>query len=434
MLIVLCISLFILIGLIVFRVNAFVAFLISAIFTGLISGLDNEVIVDSIEKGLGNTLGGLAVILGFGAVIGRLLAVSGAARRISTDLLHVVGDRYLPWTMMVAAFLIGLPMFFSVGFVLLVPILFSIAKKANVSVLLLGIPMLASLSITHGLLPPHPGPVALVEQLHADMGKTLLLGLVIALPAALIAGPLFARRLKNIPVAPLDVFDASVHDSRPMPGMGVSLFCALLPIFLLLSATLYHLIFPEDSLLYRILLFTSKPLVAMLLSVLAIGLLLGLRMGMKMKEIMRLMEESISGIAMILFIIGGAGAYKEVLVAGGLADVLVHQLRGVDISPILLCWGMAALIRLAVGSATVAALNTVGMLAPLLQASPVAPELLVLAIGSGSIFFSHVNDGGFWLVKEYFGLSIRHTLLTWSLMETILSICGLAGCLLLNLG
>lgn len=434
MLIVLCISLFILIGLIVFRVNAFVAFLISAIFTGLISGLDNEVIVDSIEKGLGNTLGGLAVILGFGAVIGRLLAVSGAARRISTDLLHVVGDRYLPWTMMVAAFLIGLPMFFSVGFVLLVPILFSIAKKANVSVLLLGIPMLASLSITHGLLPPHPGPVALVEQLHADMGKTLLLGLVIALPAALIAGPLFARRLKNIPVAPLDVFDASVHDSRPMPGMGVSLFCALLPIFLLLSATLYHLIFPEDSLLYRILLFTSKPLVAMLLSVLAIGLLLGLRMGMKMKEIMRLMEESISGIAMILFIIGGAGAYKEVLVAGGLADVLVHQLRGVDISPILLCWGMAALIRLAVGSATVAALTTVGMLAPLLQASPVAPELLVLAIGSGSIFFSHVNDGGFWLVKEYFGLSIRHTLLTWSLMETILSICGLAGCLLLNLG
>lgn len=433
MLLTILIALFILVFLISLRINAFLAFLLSSISVGLSSGMELNTMVKAIEQGLGNTLGVLTIILGFGAVIGRILAVSGAAERISNSIVNVVGQKHLKWAMMIAGFVVGIPMFFSVGFVILVPILFSIAKRAGVSILYLGIALVAALSVTHGLLPPHPAPVALVQQFNANMGDTILWGIVLAIPIIIIAGPIFASSLKKIKAEPLQIFMQTNHEGDKLPSLGISLFCALLPIVLLLLETVFKGVISNTSGFYTVISFLSQPLIAMLISAIVISYLLGLRQGKNINQVMKMMEEAISGIAMILLIIGGAGALKQVFVEAGLNEFMMKHVGGLDISPILLCWGIAAFIRIAVGSATVAALTTAGILAPMYALTSVNPVLLVLATGSGSLIFSHVNDGGFWLFKEYFNLSIRQTILSWSMMETIISICGLAGCFILNM-
>lgn len=397
------------------------------------SGMEVSAVVSAIEKGLGNTLGGLTIILGFGAVIGRIMAVSGAAEQIANHIIKIVGQKHLKWAMMSVGFIIGIPMFFSVGFVLLVPVLFSVARRANMSIIYLGISMLAALSVMHGLMPPHPAPVALVQQFNAPMGETILWGFVISIPTFIIAGPLFASTLKKMKAEPLKIFLEDKDKNDDLPTLFPSIFCALLPIILLLLQTIFENLISHDSWLYSVILFLSQPLVAMLISVLVILYLLGIKMGRTLRQVMKLMEEAISGIAMILLIIGGAGALKQVFIEGGLNDYMLEAIGGVSISPILLCWGIAALIRIAVGSATVAALTTAGILAPVYATISVNPVLLVLATGSGSLIFSHVNDGGFWLFKEYFNLTIKQTLLSWSMMETIIAFCGLAGCLILNM-
>lgn len=433
MLITIVVALFVLVSLILLRVNAFLAFLISSICVGLMSGMEVISIVNAIEKGLGSTLGSLVIILGFGAVIGRLLAVSGAAKQIANSIINIVGQKHLKWAMMLVGFVVGIPMFFSVGFVLLIPILFSVARRANVPIIYLGISMVASLSVAHGLLPPHPAPVALVQQFGASMGETILWGFVISIPTIIIAGPLFASTLKKIKAEPLQIFQETKDNSDDLPDLTTSIFCALLPIGLLLLETFFNNFISHESWFYQIILFLSQPLVAMLISVLIVLYLLGIKRGRNIKQVMKLMEESISGIAMILLIIGGAGALKQVFVEGGLYEYMVIAISEVSVSPILLCWGIAALIRIAVGSATVAALTTAGILAPVYASVSVNPVLLVLATGSGSLIFSHVNDGGFWLFKEYFNLTIKQTLLSWSMMETIIAFGGLAGCLILNM-
>jgi Gnt-I system high-affinity gluconate transporter len=427
------IALIILIGLILLRVNAFLAFLISSIAVGLISGMEVKAIIGAIESGLGDTLGSLTIILGFGAVIGRLMAESGAAKQIANRMVQVFGGRYLKWAMALIGFIVGIPMFFAIGFVILVPLMFSIAGKAKVPFLYLGIPLVAALSVTHGLLPPHPAPVAIAQQFGADMGEVILWGFVLSVPTIIIAGPVFASALKKIEAKPLKIFMAKGAGEEVLPGITLSIICALLPIVLLMLETVTGHLVHGDSATYQIILFLSQPLTAMLISTIVILYLLELRLGKKLNDVMKLMEEAISGIAMILLIIGGAGALKQVFVEAGLVDYLAEALKSVHISPILLCWGIAALIRIAVGSATVAAMTTAGMLAPVLVSGVVNPVLLVLATGSGSIIFSHVNDGGFWLFKEYFNLSIKDTLLSWSMMETIIALCGLAGCLILNM-
>jgi Gnt-I system high-affinity gluconate transporter len=432
MLITIIVALLILVSLILLKVNAFLAFLISAITVGLMSGMDVVDIVGSIENGLGSTLGSLTIILGFGAVIGRLLAASFAAEQIANNIIKIVGQRHLKWAMMIVGFIIGIPMFFAVGFVLLVPILFTVAKRANVSIMYLGISLVASLSATHGLLPPHPAPVALVQQFNANMGETILFGFMICLPTIIIAGPLFASTLKKIEADPLGIFQET-SKSEGLPSLATSIFCALLPIVLLLLETMFKSIVPVNSWILEVFSFFSQPLVAMLISVLAILYLLGIRRGRTIKQVMKLMEEAISGIAMILLIVGGAGALKQVFVDSGLNEFIAEAIHGISISPILLCWGIATLIRVAVGSATVAALTTAGILAPVYASLTTNPALLVLATGSGSLMLSHVNDGGFWLFKEYFNLSIKDTLLSWTVMETIIGLCGLAGCLILDM-
>lgn len=433
MLITIVVALFVLVSLILLRVNAFIAFLISSICVGMMSGMEVIAIVNAIERGLGNTLGSLVIILGFGAVIGRLLAVSGAAKQIANSIIIIVGQKHIKWAMMLVGFVVGIPMFFSVGFVLLIPILFSVAKRANVPIIYLGISMVASLSVAHGLLPPHPAPIALVQQFGAPMGETILLGFVISIPTIIIAGPLFASTLKKIKAKPLQIFQEAKENSDDLPNLSTSIFCALLPIGLLLLETIFNIFISHESWFYPIIVFLSQPLVAMLISVLIVLYLLGIKRGRNIKQVMKLMEESISGIAMILLIIGGAGALKQVFIEGGLNEYMVMAISEISVSPILLCWGIAALIRIAVGSATVAALTTAGILAPVYVSVSVNPVLLVLATGSGSLIFSHVNDGGFWLFKEYFNLTIKQTLLSWSLMETIIAFGGLVGCLILNM-
>lgn len=433
MILIIVFALFVLVTLILLKVNAFLAFLISAICVGLMSGMETISIVNAIEKGLGNTLGSLAIILGFGAVIGRLLAVSGGASQIANSIIKVVGHRHLKWALMLVGFVVGIPMFFSVGFVLLIPILFSVARRANVSIIYLGISMVASLSVTHGLLPPHPAPIALVQQFGAPMGETILWGFVISIPTIIIAGPLFASTLKKIKAEPLQIFQETKDNGDDLPALSTSIFCALLPIGLLLLETVLGNVIAYESWFFQVIVFLSKPLVAMLISVLIVLYLLGIKRGRNINQVMKLMEEAISGIAMILLIIGGAGALKQVFIEGGLNEYMVEAISGISISPIILCWGIAALIRIAVGSATVAALTTAGILGPVYASAGINPVLLVLATGSGSLIFSHVNDGGFWLFKEYFNLTIKQTLLSWSMMETIIAFCGLAGCLILNM-
>ena len=432
MLFTIIVALVILVLLIANKVNAFLAFLISSIIVGLMSGMEVTSIISAIETGLGNTLGSLTIILGFGAVIGRLMAESGAAEQIANRIVKLFGAKYLKWAMMLVGFLVGIPMFFAIGFVILIPIMFSIAKKAGVSFLYLGIPLVAALSATHGLLPPHPAPAAITQQFGTSMGSVILWGIALTIPIIIAAGPLFASMLKSIEAKPLEIFMEKEHISTEMPGIAVSVFCALLPILLLMLEVVFgHLL--NNGVALDVIIFLSQPLMAMLVSTLVILYLLEIRRGKKLKQVMKLMEEAMSGIAMILLIIGGAGALKQVFVEAGLNQYLAEALKSTQISPIILCWGIAALIRGAVGSATVASMTTAGILAPIFASGTVNPVILVLATGAGSIAFSHVNDGGFWLFKEYFNLSIKETLLSWSVMEMIIAVGGLAGCLILNM-
>jgi Gnt-I system high-affinity gluconate transporter len=293
--------------------------------------------------------------------------------------------------------------------------------------------MLASLSVTHGYLPPHPAPTAITVMFNADMGKTLVYGIIVAIPAIIIAGPFFSRTLKNINATPLKEFvNPRILKDEEMPGMGISIFTALLPILLIALATLADLFLPPDFLFKNIISFLGNPVIAMLISVLVAIYTLGLARGKKMKEVMESVSSSISGITMVLLIIAGAGALKEVLVDSGVSQYIADLLKGSSLSPLFLAWLIATVIRVCVGSATVAGLTAAGIVLPMIESTGVSPELMVLAIGSGSLMLSHVNDSGFWLFKEYFNLSVRDTLRSWTLMETTVGVVGLIGVLILN--
>jgi len=418
----------------IIKLDAFVSFILVAIFVGLATGMDPLNISSSIQTGMGGTLGFLAIILGFGAMLGKLVADSGAAQRISITLIELFGKKKVQWALMVTGFLVGVPLFYSVAFVLLVPLLFTVAFRVKLPVVFLGLPMITALSVTHCLLPPHPAPAALVDQFSADMGKTLLYGLIISVPMLLIAGPLYAPFLKKIISKPLAAFyDKRELASEEMPGFRISLFTALFPVILMIAASLVNQYFQGDSLALQIIYFIGDPTIAMVLAVMLAIYTLGIRQGKKITEIADSLMEGVKSIALILLIIGGAGALKQILTDSGTNAYMAMHLKNINLSPILLGWGMAAVIRLSIGSATVAGLTTAGIIAPLVVQTGANPNLMVLAVCSGSIIFSHVNDSGFWLFKEYFNLSFWDTIKTWSLMETILSVAGLICVLILDL-
>jgi len=412
------------------KIDTFISFLLVSIALGLSSGLDVTAVSKAIQRGVGNTLGDLVLIVGFGAMLGKMVADSGAAQRITDALIGIFGKKYIQWGMALAGFVIGIPLFYNAGFVIVIPLIFMISATARLPLLYIGIPMLSALSVAHGYLPPHPSPAAIASQLNADIGRTLLYGLIVSIPAIAIAGPIFGSTLKRFQPKPdSDLFDVRPRPSSELPGLGISVVTALLPVFLLTSMSALKKLHPDNQLISLL----AEPYFGMLISVLFAAYVLGILRGLSMKAVSKSMEEAFKGVSVILLIIAGAGVFKEIMTASGVSTYIAESLKGADISPLILSWAIAALIRVCVGSATVAGLTTVGILLPLLTNSTASPELLVLAIGSGSLMFSHVNDGGFWLFKEYFNLSIKDTLLTWSVMETIVSIMGLIGVLLLNL-
>ncbi len=382
---------------------------------------------------MGETLGLLVLILGFGSMLGKIVADSGAAQKITQTLVATFGLKKIHWALMLTGLIVGIPMFYSVGFVILIPIVFTVAASTGLPLIFVGLPMLASLSVTHGYLPPHPAPTAIAGMFGADLGKTIFYGLLVAIPAIIVAGPVLSPRFKKIKAIPLKEFTGqNILDEKELPSTFISILTALMPVILIGVSGILAFFFTESSFVYPFIKGIGDPVIAMLLSVLFAVFVLGMRNGKKMKEVMESLVQAISSIAMILLILAGAGGLKEVLVTSGISDYLGELLRHSGMSPILLAWLIAAVIRVAVGSATVAGMTAAGIVLPLVSQPGVSPELMVLAIGAGSLMLSHVNDGGFWMFKEYFNISVKETFLTWTVMETTISIVGLIVILLLN--
>lgn len=415
------------------KLDTFISFILASIFIGIAMGLPIDVITKALQTGIGNTLGFLAIILGLGAMLGKLVAESGAAQQIANSLIKAFPHKCVQWAVVLTGFIVGIPMFYSVGFVILVPLVFTIATTTRLPLLYIGLPMLAALSVTHGYLPPHPAPTALVVDFGADMSRTLLYGLIVAIPAIIIGGPLFGKTLKNYNPKPLKSMMASgSFTDDELPGLGISIFTALLPVLLLLSSALIDILPLEFNILNEITGVIGNPIIAMIITVIVAMYTLGVGRGLNMKEVTKICGEAVKGIAVILLIIAGAGALKEILVVSEVSVFIGQKLQTIDASPLLLAWGIAAVIRVCVGSATVAGLTSAGLVLPLIHSTGVDPNLMVLATGAGSLMFSHVNDGGFWMFKEFFNMSIKDTLKTWSVMETIVSVVGLIGVLILN--
>lgn len=410
------------------KVNSFISFLLVSIFAGVCFGLPLSDIAKSIQKGLGDTLGSLVVILVLGAMLGKLVAASGAAKQISGTLIDLFGLSNITWGLMLTGFVIGIPLFYNVGFVLMIPLIFSLVQQYKIPPLMAGVPMMASLSVAHGFLPPHPSPAALVAQFHANMGETLMLGIMVAIPAIILAGPIFAKTLAHLPVKPLKSFAAAEVDETNLPSKTASFIAALFPVFLLVGTTIAEVQMPDSTVVK----FIADPAMVMLVAILVATYILGIRRGKKIEEVMNVYGEAVKDVAMILLIIAGAGTLKEILLVSGVSKEIASYLGGLPIHPLVLGWMMAAIIRVCLGSATIAGLTAAGMIYPLVAAGGVNANLMVLSIGAGSLMFSHVNDTGFWLFKEYFNLTVKETLRSWSLMETIVSITGLAGVMILN--
>lgn len=413
------------------KVQPLLAFVAASIAAALLLGVPPSKIPGAIEKGIGDLLGSLVVIICLGAVFGKLIADSGAARRIATCLVDALGPARIPVALTVTGFVVGIPLYYNVGFVLLVPLIFSLVANSGRPAVALAIPLLAGLSIAHGFLPPHPSPVALVAAIHADMGTTLLYGIVVAVPTLIIAGPVFAMSLRRIQAQPAAIFQdgAQVHEGE-LPGAFNSFATALLPVLLLGATTVLTMARPD---LNGALSFLANPLVVMLLSYVIAIFTLGLMQGRRFSAVMRGPAEAMREIAPILLIIAGAGALKQVLVESGVSAELGALLSSLPVAPLVLGWLVATVIRICLGSATVAGVTAGGIVAPLVHSSGVDPNLMVLAIGAGSLMCSHVNDSGFWMFKEYFGLSLKDTFRSWTLMETLVGVFGLLFVMLLSL-
>ena len=426
-----CLLLFLIL---VLKINSFISFVIVSLAVALAEGMTLEKAVVSIENGIGNTMGFIVLILGFGAMLGKLVSESGAAQKITSRLIKAFGIRHIQMALMLTGFIVGISLFYDIGFFIMIPLVFTVAASTGLPLLYVGLPMLAALSVTHGYLPPHPAPTAITAMFHADLGKTLVYGIIVAIPAIVISGPVLSRVLSKIKATPLQEFiNQKTLSEEEMPGFWVSFFSALLPVILISASTIAGFLLPEDNIIRKVLGYIGNPVVAMLLSVLFAVYTLGLSRGRKITDIMNSLSHSVISITMIMLLIAGAGALKQVLVDSGVSKYIGGLLSQSSLSPLFLGWLIATILRFCVGSATVAGITTAGIVLPLVTGGAVKPELMVLAIGSGSLMFGHVNDGGFWLFKEYFNLSIKDTMKTWVVMETSIGISGLIGVLILSL-
>ena len=413
------------------KIHPFLAFVLVSVAAAAALGVPPGDIPGAVRKGLGAILGDLLIVIVSGAMLGKLVVESGAAQKIASVLVAAFGRNRMAWAMALTGFVVGIPLFYGVGFVLLVPIIFACIGRYRLPPLVVGMPALAAMSVAHGLLPPHPAPTALVAAFKADLGKTLLYGLVVAVPALVIAGPLFSRFLSRIPARPLEGFQGSMLPPEELPGTAVSIFTALLPAVLLVVATLVEWSVPKEGVATSAITFVSDPDLVMILTLAVAAVTLGTKRGKSIPQVMGTYTAAINDVASILLMIGGSGAFKEVLVQTGVDKTIASGLGSLPMEPLLLGWLVTAAIRVCVGSATVAGLTAAGLLAPIVEAGGVDPNLMVLAIGAGSLALSHVNDGAFWMFKEYFQVSLVDTLKTWTVMETIVSVVGLVGVLVL---
>jgi Gnt-I system high-affinity gluconate transporter len=415
------------------KLNPFLAFLIVSLVAGWFLGIPLNKLPASVQKGIGDTLGSLVVIIGLGAMLGKLVAESGAAQKITQVLMRTFGEKHLQWALMVTGFIVGIPLYYNVGFVLMVPLIFSVVYQYKLPAVYIGLPMLAALSVTHGFLPPHPSPTALVTQLKADMGLTLLYGIILAIPSIIVAGPLFARTLKHIRSTPLQTFQPKMIPDEQLPHSANSFLTALLPVLLITITTIIPFFITLPAAEQQVVQFISDPIIVMLVSLLTATFTLGLHTGRSMKAIMDIYGEAIKDVALILLIVAGAGVLKQVFTDSGVSMAIADSVKRWNVHPLVLGWLIAGIIRICVGSATVAGLTAAGIIGPVIPQMQVNPNLMVLSIGAGSLLFSHVNDSGFWMYKEYFNLSIRDTIRSWSVMETIVSIMGLIGVLIMDI-
>ena len=409
----------------VLKLQPFISFLLVSLGLGLASGLTTGDTIVAIQKGIGGTLGSIIPIIILGAMIGKMVAKSQATTVIADWLVDVLGQKNLPFAFMIIGFIVGLPLFYSVAFLLMAPLVLSTAQRHNLPVVYLGIPMLASLSITQGFLPPHPAPYYLVTHLPgADMGVTLGLGIMISIPAMLASGWLFGKTLRNIPASPMSFVEPPT--AAKAPSLGASLFVLLLPVGLIAMQSF------AKNLHNPVLEFVGEPIVALLISLGAAIYLLGFNRGISWSEMQGWLLESIKDISPLMLTFGGAGAFKEILQAMKVGDEILKLTQQSTLDPLIIAWMIAGVLRIVTGSSTVAGITTAGLILPILSASGTNPNLMALSIGAGSMVLSHVNDAGFWLYKEDFGVSIKDSLRSWTIMETILAVVGLLGVLVLQ--
>ncbi|MFE3203603.1 gluconate:H+ symporter [Embleya sp. NPDC059237] len=420
------------------KLHAFLALTIGSLVLGAVAAAPMDKTIASFTSGLGSTVAGVGVLIALGAILGKLLADSGGADQIVDTILAKASDRTMPWAMALIAGIIGLPLFFEVGVVLLIPVVLLVAKRGNHSLMRVGIPALAGLSVMHGLVPPHPGPLAAIDAIHADLGVVLALGVVVAIPTLAIAGPLFGRYAARwVDIAPPEQLtpERPSEELERRPSFAVTVSTVLLPVVLMLGKALVDIVVddPADR-VQRVADVVGSPLIALLSAVLVAMFTLGRAAGFRRDRLATTVEKALLPIAGILLIVGAGGGFKQTLVDVGVGRMILDISEDWSISPLLLAWLIAVAIRLATGSATVATISAAGLVAPLAaDMSTTHTALLVLAVGAGSLFFSHLNDAGFWLVKEYFGMNVGQTIKTWSLMETIISVVAGGFVLLLSL-
>jgi Gnt-I system high-affinity gluconate transporter len=420
------------------KVHPFLAFVIVSAAAALALGMPADKVMGVVKQGLGDILGKLLITIVSGAMLGKLVVESGAAQKIATVMVDTFGKSRMSWAMALTGFIVGIPLFYGVGFVLLVPIIFAVTTRYGLPPLVVGLPALASLSVAHGLLPPHPGPMGLVPKFNADVGLTLLYGIAVAIPAIIVAGPVFARFLTKIPARPLAGMEAKPIPDDQLPGAATSILTALLPAALLLATTAVRMLMPTGpdappwaTAVEPWVAFAADADLVMLFTLAVAAVTLGLMRGRSFTSVMTTYAGAIGDVASILLVIAGSGAFSAMLLKSGMDKQIAERLQDLSVHPLVLAWMVTAVIRACVGSATVAGLTAAGLLAPLASSGTVDPNLFVLAIGSGSLALSHVNDAGFWLFKEYFGLSLGDTLKSWTLMESIVAVMGLAGVLVL---
>ncbi|MFP7734692.1 gluconate:H+ symporter [Priestia aryabhattai] len=424
----------VIVGVSVFKWHAFISLTVASLFLAIASGLSMDKIVAAYETGVGGVLGHLVGILALGTILGKLMADSGAGMQVADYFVKIFGVKRLPWAMLVAGFIIGIPVFFEVGILILLPLVISIHKTTKQNILLIALPVIAGLSIVHGLVPPHPGAMAAISIYGANTGKVLLYALIISIPAAVIAGPVFAKWVHKrvIPEGEPELIRITTT-SKDLPGTGVSFFVILLPVLLMVLAAIAPIINGLPGGLVEFVELIGSPLIALLIACFAAFYLLGKRQGMTKDVIKKLTEECLLPVGSIVLIIGAGGGFKQVLIDSGVGTTIGQMSEHLSLSPLVLAFLIAGLIRIATGSATVALTTAAGIVSPIIEhMSGVNLELLVIVTGAGSLMFSHVNDAGFWMVKEYLGLTVKETFKTWTVLETLLSFIAFAGALILN--